>query len=56
VWYLIEDFFEQSWIMKLFQLWGWVSVLIMALSLGDNIISIVKTSQDEPAAAQTESH
>jgi hypothetical protein len=32
VWYLIEDFFEQSWIMKLFLLWGWVSVLIMALS------------------------
>jgi hypothetical protein len=35
MWYLIEDFFEQSWIMKLFLIWGWVSVVIMALSLWD---------------------
>ena len=33
MWYLIEDFFEQSWIMKLFIAWGWASVLIMGLSL-----------------------
>jgi hypothetical protein len=33
VWYLIEDFFEQSWLMKLFIAWGWMSALIMAASL-----------------------
>ncbi len=33
MWYLIEDFFEQSWIMKLFLLWGWLSVAIMIASL-----------------------
>jgi len=33
MWYLIEDFFEQSWIMKLFIGWGWLCGLIMATSL-----------------------
>ena len=33
MWYLIEDFFEQSWIMKLFIGWGWLSILIMIASL-----------------------
>ena len=58
MWYLIEDFFEQSWIMKLFQLWGWASVLIMVLSLGDNVISMVKAAQqqEDAAATQTEAH
>jgi len=54
VWYLIEDFFEQSWIMKLFQLWGWVSVLIMLLSFGDNTYSMFKAAQAENAASQTQ--
>jgi len=26
MWYLIEDFFEQSWIVKLFVAWGWQSI------------------------------
>jgi hypothetical protein len=33
MWYLIEDFFEQSWILKLVTLWGWLSVLIMLTSI-----------------------
>jgi len=33
MWYLIEDFFEQSWIMKIFVAWGWMSILIMVASL-----------------------
>jgi hypothetical protein len=33
MWYLIEDFFEQSWIMKLFMGWGWLSIVIMIASL-----------------------
>ena len=32
MWYLIEDFFEQSWIMKIFLVWAWLSVLIMVAS------------------------
>ena len=30
--YLIEDFFEQSWMMKLFISWGWLCAIIMATS------------------------
>lgn len=30
--YLIEDFFEQSWMMKLFIGWGWLCAVIMATS------------------------
>jgi hypothetical protein len=33
MWYLIEDFFEQSLAMKFFIGWGWLSVLIMVASL-----------------------
>ncbi len=33
MWYLIEDFFEQSWLMKLFLAWGWASIWIMVFSL-----------------------
>ena len=32
MWYLIEDFFEQSWIMKIFLGWGWLSAMIMVAS------------------------
>jgi hypothetical protein len=32
MWYLIEDFFEQNLVMKLFILLGWLSALIMVLS------------------------
>ncbi|MEM7217492.1 MAG: hypothetical protein AAF515_03945 [Pseudomonadota bacterium] len=32
-WYLIEDFFEQSLVMKGFIGLGWLAVLIMATSL-----------------------
>lgn len=33
MWYLIEDFFEQSWIVKLFIAWGWLSIVLMLASI-----------------------
>ena len=33
MWYLIEDFFEQSLVMKAILGWGWLSVLIMLTSV-----------------------
>ncbi len=33
MWHLIEDFFEQSLIMKAFIGWGWLSILIMVASI-----------------------
>jgi len=33
MWYLIEDFFEQSLVMKLAIAWGWLSILIMLTSI-----------------------
>ncbi len=33
MWHLIEDFFDQNLVMKVFILWGWLSVLIMLASL-----------------------
>ena len=33
MWYLIEDFFEQSLVMKAVIAWGWLSVLIMVASV-----------------------
>jgi hypothetical protein len=33
MWYLIEDFFEQSWVMKLFIGWGWLCVVVMIASI-----------------------
>jgi len=38
MWYLIEDFFEQSWIVKLFVAWGWLSILIMFASIGSSLL------------------
>ena len=32
MWYLIEDFMEQSWAMKAIIGWGWLSVVIMVTS------------------------
>ena len=33
MWYLIEDFFEQSLVMKGIIGWGWLSILIMVTSV-----------------------
>lgn len=33
MWYLIEDFFEQNWVLKLITLWGWAAVVIMLASI-----------------------
>jgi hypothetical protein len=38
MWYLIEDFFEQSWIVKLFVAWGWLSMVIMFASIGSALL------------------
>ena len=32
-WYLLEDFSEQSLVMKAFVGWGWLSVIIMICSM-----------------------
>ncbi len=37
MWYLIEDFFEQSWIVKLFVAWGWLSIVIMIASIAASL-------------------
>jgi hypothetical protein len=39
MWHLIEDFFEQSWIIKLFTLWGWLCVVIMLTSVYSTVRS-----------------
>ncbi len=33
MWYLIEDFFEQSLLMKAVLGWGWLCILIMLTSI-----------------------
>ncbi len=33
MWYLIEDFFDQSWIVKLFIAWGWFAIAAMIASI-----------------------
>ena len=33
MWYLIEDFFEQSLVMKAILAWGWLSIMIMVASI-----------------------
>lgn len=38
MWYLIEDFFDQSLVMKAFILWGWLSMVIMTASLIDGLL------------------
>ena len=38
MWYLVEDFFEQGLIAKLFIGVGWLSVLIMAASFVDSLL------------------
>ena len=35
MWHLIEDFFDQSWIVKLFVAWGWLSIVIMFASIAE---------------------
>lgn len=39
MWYLIQDFFDQSWAMKLFIGWGWLSVLIMIASFVEPLLT-----------------
>ena len=39
MWYLIEDFFDQSWFMKGILGLGWLSVLIMGASFISPFIS-----------------
>jgi hypothetical protein len=49
MWYLVEDFLEQSWVMKLFILLGWLCVGIMVSALIDSsYILIGKAMAEEP--------
>ena len=42
MWYLLEDFLDQSWFMKAIIGWGWLCILIMVVSLGINIDQMMK--------------
>ncbi len=42
MWYLLEDFLDQSWFMKAVIGWGWLCILIMIVSLGINIDQMMK--------------
>jgi len=33
MWYLVEDFLEQSLVMKAILAWGWLAILIMVTSV-----------------------
>ena len=55
MWYLIEDFFEQSWVMKLFILWGWLSAAIMVASLPASVTELAKLLDDTSAHTATQS-
>lgn len=39
MWHLIEDFFEQSLVMKGFIGLGWLCVMVMLISLGSTLIT-----------------
>ena len=39
MWHLIEDFFDQNLIMKVFIALGWLSILIMACSLVQQVMA-----------------
>ena len=41
MWYLLEDFFDQSWIMKALIGWGWLCVIIMVASLAGNWLPVL---------------
>ena len=44
MWYLIEDFFDQSWFMKAVIGWGWLCILIMLTSLVEQIYQILQAA------------
>ncbi len=44
MWYLIQDFFDQSWFMKGIIGWGWLCILIMLTSLGDYISQMLQAA------------
>ena len=39
MWHLIEDFFDQSWAMKLLIGWGWLCVIIMVASFVQQLVA-----------------
>jgi hypothetical protein len=38
-WYLVEDFSEQSLVMKAFLAWGWLSIVIMIAGMVNTALS-----------------
>jgi hypothetical protein len=51
MWYLLEDFLEQSLVMKAFIGWGWLSVLIMVASIVVTAPELLPEEQHADAAA-----
>lgn len=47
MWYLVEDFLEQSWVMKLFILLGWLCMGIMVSALIDNSYILIGKAMEE---------
>lgn len=41
MWHLIEDFFDQSWIMKAMIGAGWLCVIIMIASFAQNAVKVL---------------
>ncbi|MEM9620398.1 MAG: hypothetical protein AAF993_02035 [Pseudomonadota bacterium] len=41
MWHLIEDFFDQSWVMKALIGAGWLAVIIMLASFGQNAFKVI---------------
>jgi hypothetical protein len=55
MWYLIDDFLEQSWVMKLFILLGWLCVAIMLSAMVDTgVIQLQKQFAEEPQQTMVE--
>jgi|GEM_PF-607791 len=54
MWYLLEDFFDQSLVMKALLGWGWLCVIIMIASLASTWLPVLWTLiSGDGAAAST---
>jgi hypothetical protein len=51
MWYLLEDFFDQSLVMKALLGWGWLCVIIMIASLGSAWLPVLWTMLTGDGAA-----
>ena len=44
--HLLDDFRHQSWVMKLFLLWGWLAVVIMISSFATTVTQEICSPSD----------